>query len=341
MSIGRAAGLLVVVLLSLAALAEPARAQSCGGSAGPAPCGAAGSEGSWLTKGRGFVRLSEEYEVKDRSYKHGDRVENDFDESLFISRTALQVRYALTDDWTVDLTATYPHFTYRLKPPGGERIKQRYRGPGDTFLYLGRRILFGDEPAPSMLPDEHLAPLALALPVEVPAPSPTLSLWAGLSLPTGTPEEPNPAIVTEDVSVSNLQTGSGTYDPLARARLEWPLRDGTLFAEASVRFPVYENRYDYRTADTEVLVVGGEVPIVPKLSAGLSAMYQRTSRDRFKGDDVGVGGARWVYLVPAVSWQVTESASLDFSVRLPVYRHTETKLSDSSAVFQAGLTFTW
>ncbi len=341
MSIGRAATFLVLVILSLVALAEPAWAQSCGGSAGPAPCGSAGSEGSWLTKGKGFVRLSEEYEVKDRSYKHGDRVENDFDETLFISRTALQVRYALTDDWTADLTATYPHFTYRLKPPGGERIKQRYRGPGDTFLYFGRRIMLGDERATPMLPDEHLMPSVPGLPMDAPPPRPTLSLWAGVSLPTGTAEEPNPEIVTEDVSVSNLQTGSGTYDPIARARLEWPLRDVTLFAEASVRFPVYENRYDYRTADTEVVVVGADTPIVPKLSAGLSAMYQRTSRDQFQGDDVGVGGARWVYLVPSVSWQVTESASLDFSVRLPIYRHTETKLSDSSAVFQAGLTWSW
>lgn len=339
MSIGRAATVVSLVLLCVLALAEPAWAQSCGGSAGPAPCGSAGSEGSWLKKGQGFVRLSEEYEVKDRSYKHGDRVENDFDESLFISRTALQVRYAFTDDWTLDLTATYPHFTYRLKPPGGERIKQRYRGPGDTFLYLGRRIMLGDEPP--FLGDPPIPMIPGFHDDDAPPPRPTLSLWAGVSLPTGSPEEPNPEIVTEDVSVSNLQTGSGTFDPLARARLEWPLRDVSLFAEASVRFPLYENRYDYRTADTEVLVVGADAPIVPKLSAGLAAMYQRTSRDQFDGHDVGVGGARWVYLVPSVSWRITDSASLDFSVRLPIYRHTETKLSDSSAVFSAGLTWSW
>lgn len=287
-------------------------------------------------KGQGSARLSEEYEVKDRSYKGAKRVANDFDETLFISRTALDMRYAVTDDWTVDLTATYPHFTYRLRPPGGDRTKQRFRGPGDTFLSLGRQIVFGDGHAGAMPPEIVNLP---NLPDEPPNRPVFLSLWGGVSLPTGQAEKPNPAIVNTDVSVANLQTGTGTFDPFARARIEWPQKGWTPFAEAAVRFPVYENRYRYRTADTEAVVAGAQVPVVPKFSASLSAMFQRTGRDQFRGSDAGVGGARWVYLVPAVAWQVTPSATVDLGVRVPVYRRTETKLSDSAFILQAGLTW--
>jgi len=335
MPTGKPAPLLLLALGFVVTLAEPAWAQSCGGSAGPPPAGCGASEGSWLMKGQGSVRLSEEYESKDNSYKGAKRVANDFEETLFISRTAVDLRYGATDDWTVDLTATYPHFTYRLKPPGGERIEQHYRGPGDTFLSLGRQIVFGDAHA-AMPPDVSGVP---KLPDEPPARPVFVSLWGGVSLPTGQAEKPNAAIVNSDVSVANLQTGTGTFDPFARVRAEWPQKGWTPFAEAAVRFPLYENRYRYETADTEAIVVGAEMPVVPKLSASLSAMWQRTGRDEYQGSNVGVGGARWIYVVPALSWQVTASATLDVGVRVPVYRRTDTKLSDSSYILQAGLTW--
>ena len=51
-----------------------------------------------------------------------------------------------------------------------------------------------------------------------------------------------------------------------------------------------------------------------------------------------MGGGKWIYVVPGVAWQITDTLSLDAGVRVPVWRHTETKLADSSIVYQAGLT---
>ena len=342
MRYGQAAVTLLILVAALVSFAGTAQAQSCGGSAGPSLGAGAAAEGPWLKEGKGTARLSAEYEVRDETFKGKDEVPNDFDESVFITRVALEIRYGITDDWTASVTPTYPHFTYRLKPPGGERVKQVFRGPGDTLVALGRRLM-GSEAAPAApcevdTPAEG-GPMLFHEKEEPPRPW-SLALWGGVSLPTGTPEEPNPAVVTSDVTVANLQTGTGTFDPFLRARLDWePATTWSAFAEASVLYPLYENRFDYRTADSESLVVGASVPLVKRFSGSLSLMWQRVGTDEFEGEDVGVGGAQWIYVVPGLGWQITDSLFLDASVRLPLWRHTETKLADSNAIWQAGLTF--
>jgi hypothetical protein len=339
MRYGSAVTILLVALAALAAFAGTAQAQSCGGSAGPSLGAGAASEGPWLRIGEATARLSAEYEVRDNTYKGSDEVVNDFDESVFITRTALEIRYGITDEWSASLTPTYPHFTYRLRPPGGERITQKFRGPGDTLVALGRRLL-GAQPPPAegeTCPEGEEPPMLFHAP---PAPSEwSLAVWGGVSIPTGTEEEPNPAIANEDVTVANLQTGTGTFDPLLRVRLDWTPEgsEWTGFAELSVLYPLYENRFDYRTADTESIVVGAAKPLGEQFSASLSVMFQRIGTDQFEGEDVGVGGGRWIYAIPGLAWHITDTLTLDVGARLPIYRYTETKLADSNVIYQAGL----
>jgi hypothetical protein len=337
---GGAFRLAIVALAAWAfgfATAGSAWAQSCGGSAGPSIAGGASSAGSWLKKGELAARLSEEYEHKDRTFEGAHSVVNDFDESLFIRRTALDVRFGVTDDWSLELTPTYSHFTYRVKPPFGARFVQEFRGFGDTLVAVGRKLASEGECAPRFGIDPAAA--GVASPAEAHGASWLLTGWVGLWTPTGEAERPDPRIVTRDVSVANLQTGSGTFDPFLRLRYERTADPFSLFAELDVRWPVGENRYDYRTADSEAVVVGAAMPVVSRVAASLSVMGQRVGRDQFDGEDVGVGGARWIYLVPGAIWQVTDAAALDLSVRIPVYRRTDTKLVDGNAAFQLGLTW--
>ena len=340
MRYGQAASTLLILIAVLVTFASSAQAQSCGGSAGPSLGAGAASEGPWLRAGHGTVRMTGEYEVRDNTFKGSDEVENDFDESVFITRAALELRYGLSDDWSASVTGTYPHFTYRLHPPGGERITQEFRGPGDTLVAFGRRLL-GEHPPAEEPCDAPAETPMLFHQAEEPSPW-SLSLWGGVSIPTGTPEEPNPALATSDVTVANLQTGTGTFDPLLRVRVDWEAaKTWSAFAEVSVIYPLYENRFDYRTADTESLVVGASMPVADRFSVNLSLMFQHIGRDQFEGEDVGVGGGRWIYAIPGVSWQFSESMSLDVGARLPIYRHTETKLADSNVVYQAGLTWSF
>jgi hypothetical protein len=235
MDLGKTASHFALALALALALMAPraASAQSCGGAAGPPAGGGGSADRSWLEAGRVIARLSQEYDVRDRTYKGRDEVVNDFDETLYVSRTALELRYGLTDEWTAAVTPTYPHYSYSLTPPGGERRKFRFRGPGDTPLMFGRLIALS-QPEPESVPPEGpdcADPLPMTHGREEVS---SLALWAGVSLPTGEPEEPNPAVVTRDVSVSNLQVGTGTFDPLVRLRLTVPVDHGARsFAEFS------------------------------------------------------------------------------------------------------------
>jgi len=348
-------GFLVVCLL--AAAATEARAQACGGCAGPPVSGAGGAQRTWLREGGGSIRLGYEYEVKDETFDGRDEVVNDFDENLRTNRVSLELKYGLTDDWTASLTLHFPRFQYRLKPPGGERSEETFRGPGDTSLVFGRRFALGEEERddpeeeplpPSLLDDrgEPLLPWDGTLPRALPVEAPSFTVWAGVSVPTGDPEEPDPAVATEDVSVANLQTGTGTWDPLVKLRFDDAgavagRDDVRLWAEAAVRWPLYENEFDYRTGRSLGVTAGAETDLAPGLRANLAATFLRNERDEIDGERVAVGGGKWIYLTPGLAYDLSDRLTVEASVRLTAWRDTETKLTDADAAFQVALTWRW
>lgn len=347
----------LALIIAFHAVANQAWAQSCGGCAGPPIAGAGGAQRDWLGQGEGSVRVAWEYEVKDATYDGRDEVVNDFDETLRSNRGSLEVRYGISDDWTVALTYHHPRFQYRLKPPGGERVESTFRGPGDTTLVFGRRFPLGDEgdPPPGDDPDAPGHALLPWLsergpanggsppdrprsPSPPPVSGPSFTVWAGLSIPTGNAEEPLPEAAVRDVSVANLQTGTGTFDPILKVRFDGAGDGPRVYAEASVRWPVTENRYDYRTGRSTGVTVGAEADAATDLRVHLAATFLRVERDEIDGDRVAVGGGSWVYVTPGLSFDVSDRVTLDASVRLTAWRDTETKLTDSDAAFQVGLT---
>lgn len=334
-------GSIVVAAGLVLAVAAEARAQSCGGCAAPGAPGG-GAQRSWLEDGGWSIRATSEYEVRGRTYRGHRRVVNDFDETLRIRRFGLALRYGLTDDWTIGLDLSDPEFRYRLRPPGGRRAEVVVRGPGDTVARIGRRFdLTGtDDPAPDRpLPFDDRgtgdASRVRARPIE----APTLTLWAGVSIPTGDVRKPDASIVTRDFSVSNLQTGTGTIDPVLQARIDVPRGALRFFAEATAIVPLTENRHDYRTGATLAVGAGAELDLGSGLHARLAATFQRVGNDEFRGDAVGVGGGKWVYVTPGLAWDVSDRATLDVGVRLTALRDADTKIVDSRVAFQAGLTF--
>lgn len=357
----------IAFVLGVALAPATASAQSCGGCAGPPVSGAGGSQRTWLREGGGTVRLAYEYEVKDDTYDGRDEVVNDFDENLRTNRLSLELRYGLTDDWTASLTLHHPRFQYRLKPPGGERAESTFRGPGDTSLVVGRRLALGEEEsadrsadvadgavgAPPGVPTEvpadvptdvtgaPLLPTVPWVPRAVPVEAPSFTVWAGVSIPTGDAEEPDPAAATRDVSVANLQTGTGTWDPLLKLRFDDPRGAVRPYAEAAVRWPLYENRYDYKTGRTLGVTAGAETDVVPGLRASLAATFLRIERDEIDGERVAVGGGKWVYVTPGLSYDLSDRLTVEASVRLTAWRDTETKLTDADAAFQVALTWRW
>lgn len=322
----------------LTAAAADARAQSCGGCAAPgAPAG--GAQRSWLARDDWTARVTSELEVRDRTFRGHRRVVNDFDETLRIRRVSLSLRYGLTDDWTAGLDLSHPEFRYRLKPPGGRRTDLTVRGPGDMVLRVGRRFTRPDD-GPIAYPRWDAgsgagprAPLG-GQPIDVP----TLSAWAGVSIPTGDVRKPNASVVNRDFSVSNLQTGTGTFDPVLNVRLDLPLGAWRAFADASAVLPFAENRHDYRTGATIAFAVGAEHDLGDAVRARLTTTFQRIGNDEFRGEAVGVGGGKWVYVTPGFAWDMTERATLDVGVRCTLLRDTDTKLVDSGVALQIGLT---
>lgn len=330
----------ISALLLVTALAGNARAQSCGGCTGPGVTSSP-SGNAQTGPGRFRLRLWEEYEVKDRSYRGRHRVANDFAEDLYVNRLGATLRCGLDDAWAVEATVTRLHFAYNLKPPGAAaRTRRAFDGPGDTSLFVGRTFDLRS-PRPAAGAESLFDEDRLSIPDEpLPRTRLRLSIWMGVSAPTGDPERPDPRIVTRDVSVSNLQTGTGTWDPQMRVRLDAdPGSHSELawFAELATRVPVTENRYDYRTGAVAAVSAGVSGGLADRLTGGLAVTHQRVERDTYRGDRVAVGGGRWVYVTPSLRYAFTDRLAVDLSVRVAVWRDVETKLSDSRSAVQLGL----
>jgi hypothetical protein len=342
-SLTRAWSALAVLLfaLVLGLASAPAYAQSCGGCVGPGVGAGGGVQRTWLGKGAATLRFSYEYDVEDRSFKGHGTVENDFDETLRTNRLSAALRYGLTDQWTAELGLHDPRFQYRVKPPGGERSETIFRGPGDTTLLFGRRFALTDETPVATAPLTSVLDLPQSAWTEQfrTVAGPSLQVWVGTSIPTGKEEEPNRTVVRRDISVSNLQTGTGTFDPMLRVRYDDPRGDVKPFAQLDVRWPVYENRFDYASGRSLTVTAGAETDLAPKLRGNLAFSFQRSERDRFDGDRVGVGGAKWIYVTPGVAYDLTDTVTLDAAVRYTAWRDTQTKLSDGPIALQVGVTF--
>jgi hypothetical protein len=213
-------------------------------------------------------------------------------------------------------------------------LQRTFEGLGDTSFLVGRTFEFETVRDDTPL----VAPHSFDVPAQPAAPPARLEIWFGFSAPTGEPERPDPRIVTRDVSVTNLQTGSGTFDPQARVRF-LPGGDAPWFLELAARVPVSENRYDYRTGEVVALAAGTSAPLSRELTGGLTATLQHVGRDRFRGHDVAVGGGRWLYATPSLRWDLSADVALDLSLRVTLWRDVDTKLSDSRWSVQAGLVF--
>ncbi len=266
---------------------------------------------SKLVHGDDYVSFAELAVRSPEAAEHGDA-------EFRVFRIDTIARYALTDLTELSLAVPYQRITIRVDENDEHHRNETVDGLGDLRVGMRHFVAFEQ--------------------------SYQVSILVGLSLPTGRLNRVTAASYlghdeAGDLGVivpphSHLQLGTGTVDPFLG--LDGVFRfDGHWMFLGSVNatIPLYENRYDYRTAPSATFTLGPAVRVGhTRLILGLYAETFWSGRDRFDGADVvGPGGVfdgsfgvpntgRFeIALRPTLTWGITDHLTLNVAGRIPLY----------------------
>lgn len=174
----------------------------------------------------------------------------------------------------------------------------------------------------------------------------SLVIAAGPKLPVGrfdaTDDEFN-LVVSPD-----LQPGSGSLDGIIGLSFSeghlFTVSGLSLFTTIGYRLTTPARRFDgddkYRFGNESMLSVGltknfliNRMGIIPMVNL----RYRNTASDRIGELDVAGTGGDWVYLVPGVNIELSNSLSFNASAELPIYRNLDGTQLTTSYRFNFGL----
>jgi hypothetical protein len=161
-----------------------------------------------------------------------------------------------------------------------------------------------------------------------------ISLGAGVSFPTGDPERP---VAGAGVPNSELQTGTGTYDPIVTAVYSQAIDQGSLFVGVAARIPGGENRFDYRVGEAIQANVGAVVPIHESIDFVPKLIYLYNAADELDGRKVFASGGHYISVVPGVRIAASERVDLEAALEIPVFRDLRTVSLEPTVRFSAGI----
>jgi hypothetical protein len=126
----------------------------------------------------------------------------------------------------------------------------------------------------------------------------------------------------------DMQPSTGAYGGTVWAYWARALNDSKsarIYASAS-HTENSENDRNYQFGDETTLVFGGAYQTQTPWGLNLELLYRNTDRDRRSAVEIPNTGGRWLDVVPAVQYHVTESVALKLAAKIPVARNLNDEL---------------
>ncbi|MCF6228162.1 MAG: hypothetical protein L3J82_05780 [Planctomycetes bacterium] len=264
-----------------------------------------------LVYGSDYLTFDELGEKNSIAAEHGDA-------DFFVFQTDIRASYMVSDSIGLSLQLPIRTLTLRVDDDDEHHRDETYAGAGDTRLSGSFHFISSN--------------------------AFQLVGSAGISLPTGRLNEVTASSYighdeAMDLGVtvpehSHLQLGTGTLDPSGSVQALYNFDEMWAFSGSiSLTYPMYYNRYNYRTAPSGTVLFGSSAKFDGTgLTAALFLELFYSGRDRYDGEDV-VGttgtfkgqfgipntGRFEAALQPAAYWTVMDGLALSLSLRIPVY----------------------
>lgn len=288
--------ILVAALIVLLPIFGSAQTCSCAG----APLL---SSQSFSSASQGNLLLGLTYEYNDISniYSGSERLENRTVERNTRS-TLFEVNYGITDRITLSATTTYVQKLRRtgLQNPGSEQTT-RSNGLGDGLVLI-KYVLHKNT-----IQEQY-----------------QLALGGGAKIPWG-----NSDLTQSGLSLNaDMQPGTGAWDGIFWgyfSKTFIPTTNINVFAYSTLRLTGEDERFgnndNYRFGNELIATAGVNNRLLGSISYIIMAQYRSTSSDKRNDTKLPNTGGKWVHLMPALSYSVTNRLGLRLTTRLPVYQN--------------------
>lgn len=214
----------------------------------------------------------------------------------------LELHYGITDRLSVSGTFTWvaKSRTTGLQLPGGRQTLQT-SGIGDGLMILKYTVL----------------QQSVWLPAH-------LSVGGGTKAPIGSFSLANDGFLLN----ADMQPGTGSWDAVLWSYAATSFRAGStfnMFWQTSYRHTGTGERFGeddlYQFGNELVSSLGVSGQIAGNLSYMMQLRYRSTSTDRLNDSLMPNTGGKWVSVVPALNYAISDLVTLRLSGRAPVYQH--------------------
>lgn len=144
---------------------------------------------------------------------------------------------------------------------------------------------------------------------------------------------------------ADMQPGTGAWDGVIWGYLTRTLRahDINIFINNSFRLTGSAERFsssdEFQFGNELVSDLGAGGPLVDKLSYMVTVRYRSTSSDRRNGEKLPTTGGKWIFLKPALNYQLSDRLSARISGQLPIYQHLNGTQPTTTYTFSASIFF--
>jgi hypothetical protein len=145
-----------------------------------------------------------------------------------------------------------------------------------------------------------------------------ISLGAGLKIPTGENNAQTQVTASED-----MQPGTGSWDIMGWTFVSQQIPIGTwteIFAGLYGRLNGSNDR-GYQFGNEYSVSLGLRAQAVKRLMLSLYGRYRWADFDKRFDSDIPNTGGHWVYVIPSVSWNISENFGIKSEIELPLYRN--------------------
>ncbi len=295
-------GRLLLGSLAIFAALIPALAQTC--CSGGVPISA---NVGLPVDGAARWQLALNYDLNTlRTFKDGDRTLNDNSRERKTHSVLLSAGFNVNSRLSINSLVSFVRQERRITPLNFPETFNYSNGIGDVVILFRYRIT-------NPLNNSRI-----------------LTLGAGPKLPTGPTDLQNEQGITLN---ADMQPGSGAWDAVFWANYlhQFSFRPSlVLFSTGTYQStgtnPSYLGSLRYELGDNMRLDVGlsdriniGRLILDPSLAL----RYRVAARDKNQGQKQENTGGEWVFLIPSVSYSISNNLSFQFSMDLPLYSYLQ------------------